>query len=66
MTLKRLALITTALMSASFGFGCSTQTSTNTASDMVRLGAMDTNRNPFAMGSGDALGAALYRQHDLN
>ena len=66
MTLKRLALISTALMIASFGFGCSSQTSTNSTSNMVRFGAMDSNRNPLAMGAGDALGVALYKTHDLN
>ncbi len=66
MTLKRLALITTALMTASFGFGCSSQTTANSNSKMVSYGAMDSSRNPLAMGAGDALGIALYRTHDLN
>lgn len=66
MTLKRLALITTTLMTVSFGFGCSTQPGTDSSSNMVRFGAMDSARNPLAMGAGDALGVALYRTHDLN
>jgi len=66
MTLKWLAFITTTLLSASLGFGCSSQTSANSNSNMVRFGAMDSNRNPFAMGAGDELGAALYRTHELN
>ncbi len=65
MTLKRLALITTTFLIASTGFGCSNHSKTS-SSDVVRFGAMDSNRNPLAMGAGDMLGVSLYTTHDLN
>jgi hypothetical protein len=66
MTLKRLTLITATLLIASTGFGCNSHSKTSTSNDMVRFGAMDSNRNPLAMGAGDRLGVSLYRTHDLN
>ena len=66
MTLKRLALITTTLLITSAGFGCSSHSKTDPTNDVVRFGAVDSARNPFAMGTGDALGLSIYTKHNLN
>jgi len=66
MTLKRLTLISTALMCVSFGLGCTSRPNTSPNTQTVRLGVMDTARNPLAMGAGDALGARLHGTHGLN
>lgn len=64
MTLKRLALMTTFLLTAMLTIGCAN--TSGAFKDTLRLGSMDSNPNPLAMGAGDALGTSLHRAHHLN
>jgi hypothetical protein len=66
MTLKRLALITTTLLPISLGFGCAAQANNISSDTAVRLGSMDFNRSPLAMGAGDTLGVSLHRTQTLD